>query len=85
MQETEVINNIAQYAPWLVVAIMFFYQYNIFVTPVKLAERLADLENKLEHKFVLKETYDVTVSEIKTDIAEIKEKIDRMYDKLINA
>lgn len=83
--EQEVLSNVIQYAPWLVIAMIFFHQYNIFVTPAKLTEKLDSLEEKINNKYVLKETYNVTVSEIKTDIAEIKEKIDRMYDKLINA
>lgn len=74
-------DNWQEYAPYLIIAISFFTSYKIFVTPKDLE---LELEKKLE-KYVLKETYNLTVGELKTDISEMKEKIDKMYDKLINA
>ena len=74
-------NQLIEYAPYIVIIIAFLTSYKIFVTP-------KDLDNELDKrldKYVLKETYNVAVNEIKTDIAEIKDKIDKMYDKLINA
>ena len=70
-----------EYAPYILIIIMFLTNYKVFVTP-------KDLDNELDkrlEKYVLKETYNVAVNEIKQDIAEIKDKIDKMYDKLINA
>lgn len=74
-------DNWQTYAPYLIIAIAFFTNYKIFVTPKDLDN---EIEKKLE-KYVLKETYNLTVGELKTDISEMKEKIDKMYDKLINA
>lgn len=74
-------DNWQQYAPYLIIAIAFFTNYKIFVTP-------KDLDNELEkrlEKYVLKETYNIAVNEIKSDIAEMKDKLDKIYDKLINA
>ena len=69
-----------EYAPYLIIAISFFTSYKIFVTPKDLE---LELEKKLE-KYVLKETYNVAVNEIKSDIAEMKDKLDRIYEKLIS-
>lgn len=70
-----------EYAPYICVAIAFLTSYKIFVTPSELETKL---DQKLE-KYVLKETYNVAVNEIKSDIAEMKNKLDRIYEKLINA
>lgn len=77
-----------EYAPILIVVIAFLIQHKIFVTPGRLKE---ELEN-LEKKFVLRETNDIIIngikediSEIKQDIALIKEQNNRMYNKLIGA
>lgn len=70
-----------EYAPYIVIIIAFLTNYKVFVTP-------KDLDNELERrldKYVLKETYNVAVNEIKSDIAEMKDKLDRIYEKLINA
>lgn len=55
---------------------MFCANYKIFITPDV-------LDAKLE-RYVLKETYNVTISEMKSDIADIKSKVDKIYDKLIS-
>lgn len=73
--------KLAEYAPYIVIIIAFMTNYKIFVTP-------KDLDNELDKrldKYVLKETYNVAVNEIKSDIAEMKDKLDRIYEKLINA
>ena len=72
MQESEII----QYAPYVLIMVMFCCNYKIFVTP-------ADLERKLE-KYVLKETHNVTVDQLKADMAEMKDKLDKIYDKIMN-
>ena len=74
-------NNWETYAPYIIIIVAFLVNYKIFVTPKDLDN---ELEKKLE-KYVLKETYNVAVNEIKSDIAEMKEKLDRIYEKLINA
>lgn len=74
-------DNWQTYAPYIIIVIAFLTNYKIFVTP-------KDLDNELEkrlEKYVLKETYNIAVNEIKSDIAEMKDKLDKIYDKLINA
>ena len=68
--------NWVQYAPYIIIVVMFCANYKIFVTPDV-------LDAKLE-RYVLKETYNVTISEMKSDIADIKSKVDKIYDKLIS-
>lgn len=67
-------SQIIQYAPYVIIAVMFCANYKIFVTPSALDEKL--------HDYVLKETYNLAYSEMKADLKEMKEKIDKMYDKI---
>lgn len=42
--------NILDYAPWLIVAIVFFHQYKVFMTPADFQKEKADfLEYIAEH------------------------------------
>lgn len=61
----------------------FFIAYKIFVTPQQLNEELKVFERDLDKKFVHKEVHDLAISEMKEDIAEIKDKIDKIYDKIM--
>lgn len=69
-----------QYAPYIVIIIAFLVQCNVFVTPKGLHE---EMDKKLE-KYVLKETHSVTVDQLKADMAEMKDKLDKIYDKIMN-
>ena len=69
------LEQLGNYAPYIVIVIMFFSNYGLFVTPKQLDEKLKD--------YVLKETYTLSYQEIKDDISEMKEKIDKMYDKVM--
>lgn len=72
-----------EYAPTIVVLFGFFIAYRVFVTPEQMSEKFMSFEQHLENKFVLQQTYDVAITEIKTDNQEIKEKLDKIYDKLM--
>jgi septation ring formation regulator EzrA len=72
-----------EYAPIIIVILGFFSAYKIFVTPVQMEKELSEFEHRLEKKFVLKETHNLAIAEIKSDIEEIKDKINRIYDKLM--
>ncbi len=72
-----------EYAPTIIVIMGFFIAYKIFVTPQQLNEELKVFERDLDKKFVHKEVHDLAISELKEDIAEIKEKIDKIYDKIM--
>lgn len=72
-----------EYAPAIIVIMGFFIAYKIFVTPQQLNEELKAFERDLDKKFVHKEVHDLAISELKEDIAEIKDKIDKIYDKIM--
>jgi hypothetical protein len=72
-----------EYAPTIVVLFGFFIAYKVFVTPEQMSEKFMSFEQHLENKFVLQQTYDVAITEIKSDNQEIKEKLDKIYDKLM--
>lgn len=72
-----------EYAPTIIVIMGFFIAYKIFVTPQQLNEELKVFERDLDKKFVHKEVHDLAISEMKEDIAEIKDKIDKIYDKIM--
>ena len=72
-----------EYAPIIIVIFGFFIAYRVFVTPEQMSEKFISFEQHLENKFVLQQTYDVAITEIKTDNKEIKEKLDKIYDKLM--
>ena len=75
-----------EYAPMIVVVIGFLCAYNIFVTPKQLKNELEKLQMKFEVKFdkyVLKETHDLAINEIKADYSDMKNKIDKIYDKIM--
>ena len=67
--------EIIQYAPYILIVVMFCANYKIFITPDALEKKLKD--------YVLKETYSLAYSEMKSDISEMKNKIDKMYDKIM--
>lgn len=76
-----------QYAPYIIIIIAFLVQYKIFVTPADLEKKLSELKTKVENKldkYVLKETNEVTINQLKADMADIKEKIDKIYDKIMD-
>lgn len=72
-----------EYAPAIIVIIGFCIAYKVFVTPRQLSDELKVFERYLDKKFVHKDVHDLAISEMKEDIAEIKEKIDKIYDKIM--
>ena len=69
------IEELGQYAPYILIVIAFVSNYKIFVTP-------KDLDEKLK-EYVLKETYNVSITEIKNDVIEIKQTLAKIYEKLM--
>ena len=75
--------DIIQYAPWLLVAFLFFKQNRMFVTPDQLQEIIQDLKDKIDEKFVRKDVHNIAITELKADITDMKEKIDQIYNKVL--
>lgn len=75
--------DIIQYAPWILVAFLFFKQNRMFVTPDQLQETIQDLKDKIDEKFVRKDVHNIAITELKADITDMKEKIDQIYNKVL--
>lgn len=68
-----------RYAPWLVVVIAFFMQYNLFVTPAKLEETHREILAEIALNYTTKETSE----SFQKQFEDIQRKIDKIYDKII--
>lgn len=75
--------DIIQYAPWILVAFLFFKQNRMFVTPEMLQDTIQDLNDKIDEKFVRKDVHNIAITELKADITDMKEKIDQIYNKVL--
>lgn len=75
--------DIIQYAPWILVAFLFFKQNRMFVTPEILQDTIQDLKEKIDEKFVRKDVHNIAITELKADITDMKEKIDQIYNKVL--
>lgn len=75
--------DIIQYAPWILVAFLFFKQNRMFVTPEMLQDTIQDLKEKIDSKFVRKDVHNIAITELKADITDMKEKIDQIYNKVL--
>lgn len=69
-----------KYAPWLLVALIFFMQYNIFVTPVQMEQTRRDILKEVEMHYATKESNE----NLKAGLTDMKAKIDKIYDILNN-
>ncbi len=67
--------NLIEYSPIIVVVLIFFIQQKIFVTPEQLEKKHREIIEEIEEKFV---------KDLKDQFSEVKEKIDKMYDLLID-
>ena len=69
-----------EYSPIIIVILMFFIQQKIFVTPEQLEKKHREIIEEIEEKYVSK----ISFKDLKDQFAEVKEKIDKMYDLLID-
>lgn len=67
--------NFLKYAPWLAVALAFFMQYNLFVTPAQLKDAQIDILTKVDQKYATKETG----ADLKNQLGNMQFKIDEIY------
>ncbi len=69
-----------EYSPIIIVVLVFFVQQKIFVTPEQLEKKHREILDEMEEKFVSI----ISFRDLKDQFSEVKEKIDRMYDLLID-
>ena len=69
-----------EYAPIILVLIMFCINYKIFVNPVDLERKHREILNDIDNKYASK----TTVDELKSQFHDMAEKIDKIYNILID-
>ena len=69
-----------EYAPLLLVIIMFCINYKIFVNPVDLEKKHREILSDIDNKYASK----TTVDELKSQFHDMAEKIDKIYNILID-
>ena len=72
--------KILEYSPIIVVVLMFFVQQRIFVTPEQLEKKHREIIEEIEEKFVTIHSF----IDLKDQFSEVKDKIDKIYDLLID-
>lgn len=69
-----------EYSPIIIIVLMFFVQQKIFVTPEQLEKKHREIIEEIEEKFVSMNSF----IDLKEQFSEIKDKIDKIYDLLID-
>ena len=69
-----------EYSPIIIVVLMYFIQQRVFVTPEQLEKKHREIIDEIEEKFVTR----VSFQDLKEQFSEVKEKIDKIYDLLID-
>ena len=72
--------KIFEYAPLILVLIMFCINYRVFVNPVDLEKKHREILNDIDNKYASK----TTVDELKSQFHDMAEKIDKIYNILID-
>ena len=72
--------QIVKYAPMAVVVIGLLISWNMFATPAQVEKKHREIMAEVAEKYVTKEENKSTKEELK----EIKLKVDKIYDILIN-
>ncbi len=76
----KIMEKFIEYSPIIIVILMFFVQQKIFVTPEQLEKKHREIMEEIEEKFVSK----ISFVDLKEQFSEVKEKIDKIYDLLID-
>ena len=72
--------KIFEYAPIILVIIMFCINYRVFVNPVDLEKKHREILSDIDNKYASKTTGD----ELKSQFHDMAEKIDKIYNILID-
>ena len=71
--------TILYYSPVIIVVLVFLIQQRIVVTPEQLEKKHREILQDVEKRFATIDSY----KDLKSQVAEIKDKIDKIYDCLI--
>jgi len=72
----ENLNLVIEYAPTVLVILMFLLHNKFFVTPEQLERRHRDIIKEVENRFAPL----ISMDELKQQFSEVKEKIDKIYE-----
>jgi len=76
MENMENFDVLIHYAPVITIVLVYFVQMKIFVTPQELEKKHREILLEAESRFASK----ITVHDLKEQIFEIKDKIDKIYN-----
>ena len=71
--------NILQYSPIIIVVVMYLIQQRIVVTPEQLEKKHREIIEDVEEIFATLNS----VKDLKEQVSDMKEKIDRIYECII--
>lgn len=71
--------NLKQYALIILVVFVFLLQQKLIVTPVELEQKHREILEDVDSKYATINQ----VKDVKTDVQDMKDKIDKIYDKVI--
>ena len=72
--------SLLHYSPILIAIMVFLIQQRIVVTPEMLEKKHREIIEEIEEKFVTVNSF----KDLKYQFSEVREKIDKMYDLLID-
>ena len=71
--------HLLQYSPIIIVVVMYLIQQRIVVTPEQLEKKHREILEDVENRFASLST----VQDLKEQVSDMKEKIDRIYECII--
>ena len=71
--------TLEKYAPFALIIIAIIFQWNVFVTPAQLEVKHREILQDIAERYTTKEQY----SDLKTQLQDMQQKIDKIYDKII--
>ncbi|MBR2524930.1 hypothetical protein IKE67_00540 [bacterium] len=71
--------HLLQYSPIIIVVVMYLIQQRIVVTPEQLEKKHREILEDVENRFASLST----VKDLKEQVSDMKEKIDRIYECII--
>ncbi len=80
LDKGKIMEDLLVYSPILIAVMVFLVQQRIIVTPEQLEKKHREIIDEIEDKFVSINSF----KDLKDQFSEVKEKIDRMYDLLID-
>lgn len=73
-------NDLIQYAPIVLVIVIFLLQHKFFATPVEMERMRKEIMDEVSEKYATSKEVD----EIKEDISDIKKNLQMLCNKLLN-